>query len=406
MLNNAPNVVELREYCPGSAALSEGLPRLPETPEMLKGIALHAAIDDVLARGMSWQAATYAHGIVEEYDKRTVATAERLFVNGVKRLEQQLDAESGQVLAEVAVNLLPSGWDGSARLDFLVTFVNFAGVVMAVLVIELKTGTHVVTGPEANRQLHDYLVGAAGLYPGCQRFIGAILQPAVVDELAWRVGKWTRAEVLDGFGPAEGPNEPGLLRQLQKIRERTQPPDAPLVWGDHCGTCRCREMCPARRGTLADTIKLQAETGSTVAEYMAKLTPVERLAEWKRVKQAASYAKKFDELVKAWIMDNPTDNTVPGYKVGTKPGNREFDSHVPAPQLAAKAWEVAGEDLAAAGFKGPDDLVECIGPKTVEDRLSKAAFAKLQAAGLIVRPEGGLSVIEDKAPAMPRPRKD
>lgn len=405
MLNNAPNIVEMREKCPGSARLNEGQPKEPGTPEKDRGLRLHAAIDDVLTGRTNWQVATLGHGITDAFDVETVKTAERVFNNEIKKLEEELDAEAGEIHAETVVNLAPAGWPGLARLDFVVVFKDVAGAIVAVLVVELKTGFVQVTGPEANRQLHDYLVGAAGLYPQAQRLYGAILQPAIVAELQWRLGRWTRTEVLEGFGPVEGPNTAGLAMQLQTIRAATHDPAARLVWGDHCGTCGLRQMCPARRGAVEDARAILAESGTTVAAYMAKLTPAERLATWKTAKQARTYLDKFDELVKAWIMDDPTNNTVPGYRVGKRPGNREFDRQLAAPQVAAKAWELAGEELAAAGIPGPEALLEVIGPKKVEDLLPEAAFQRLQAAGLIVKPEGSLSVLEDKAPAIPKPRK-
>ncbi len=403
MLNNAPNVVELREKCPGSAGLSEGLPKQPQTEEMLKGLKLHAAIDDVLTKGLSPRAACFTHDVAGEFDWETVRVCDDVMKNHVREIEREVDAECAGIHTEISVNLQASGWDGRARLDITASFIDAHGILQAVLVVELKTGLTVVTGPEANRQLHDYLVGAAAAQPTSPVYYGAILQPAVVTELQWRQARWTKKEILEGFGTV---NEiPGLAQQLTAIRLATQDPNAPLIWGTHCGTCRVKEMCPARRGTIQEAREILAASGSTVAEYMAKLEPIERAKAWQTMKEAGRYAEKFSDWVKAWILDNPKENAIPGFRVGTKPGNRIFDNKMPAPVLAAKVWELAGEELAAAGMTGPEGLLEVIGPKKVEDLLPKAAFTKLQAAGLVVRPEGAISVIEDKPNPMPMPRK-
>ncbi len=273
-------------------------------------------------------------------------------------------------------------------------------VAKAVLTIELKTGVIAVSGPEANRQLHDYLVGESVRHPKAETFYGLILQPSIVDELAFRMGRWTRDEVV-GVGFSGG--QPPLLVQLAKIRKATHDPNAPLIWGEHCGHCRCREMCPARRGTVQQARATLAVSGSTVAEYMQRLDPATRLTEWETAKEAKRYLEKFDELVKAWLLADPNAQ-VPGYRIGPKAGNRQFLKGRPAPEVAAEVFEKVKAELEAAKIDSPAKLLEVISPTKIEEAVGKKAYARLTDAGLVEKAEASLAVLKDARPAIPQPR--
>ena len=417
MLQNSPHNVELREHCPGSAGLTEGLPKEERSEAADRGLKVHAAVAQVLRAlgpGVTFgevdalvAQAIDANGLAgpeSKFDAESVRLAVRHFIKAVTEIEQRTSFEALRTDEEVKLNLILAGWPGIARADFLVPFADASedyDAVRAVLVVELKTGVMAVSGPEANRQLHDYVVGAAVLHSDAEKVYGLILQPSIVDELQYRLAVWTRAEIL-GAGFHGG--QPPLVVQLAQIRAATHNPNAPFVWGDHCSYCRAKEMCPARRGTITEARGILARSGSTVAEYMAKLEPAERLAEWKAAKQAKRYLEGFDNLVKAWLLNDP-NASVPGYKVGIKPGNRQFSTERPAPQIAAEIFNLAAEELTAEGIDSPDKLVETISPTKVEEAIGAKAYRRLQEAGLVVKAEGGLSVLEDKAPAAPQPRK-
>lgn len=391
-LRNPPSKMELREHCPGSAAISAVTPKEPQSPEAEKGERMHQAIQGAV---LEWATEGFSaaqqeerisaycrvNGITDPYDRETVAV-------GVRILEAQIQAASDAlevtptVKVEVDVPLAPAGYHGRARLDVVVQFGRDV-----VMVVEIKTGAVEVMGPVGNRQLHDYAVGARVLYPEATTYIGTILQPGLVTALQWREARWTGAAVDQ------------LAERLRQIREATFDPNAPFNPGSHCSTCPASQMCPARRGTVTEALKVYEANGKTVADYMEKLEPGQRAEVYQQARKAASYLKKFDELVKAWAVN--TKGSIPGFKIASGRGQRRFIGRAEA---AEKVWALVGHRLKEAKLaEAPGDLLEMVSPAKIEEVVSETEVVALQP--LIEKEAGAMTLVEDKATAMPKPRK-
>lgn len=384
MIYNAPSVIELRSHCPGSGLLSSKMPRTEQSAKAAKGDIVHDAIMLKLSKGME------PKHLEEEYDRNTVNIAVDLIDKRLKEMTGKGVAHYRKLKAikcEKSLALGHVGWPGRAKADVVIYLDS--GTVM---VLEIKTGEWEVTGPSANRQVHDYLCGTSRIMPDLSLFYAVILQPALIEELQWREAKYTRLEV-DALG-----------EQLKAFRRATFEPDAPLIWGEHCSKCSAAQMCPARRGTLELAAKTLQECGPDVASYMEKLKPAERTARLEEVRESERFAKKFYELVKAWKLNTPGAE-LPGYKIGTGKGQRSFVGA--APDASKRLWEAFGDTFKAKGIgSSPEALLEVKSPATLEKALSKAEKEKLGTMDIVMKEAGALTVVEDVPTKMPKPRED
>ncbi len=370
MIYNSPSILDRREACPGSGALEQHCPPSPQNAAMLRGIALHAAVQGRLGANIR----PVEGYVLTDHDKRSVEIAVE-DTWAVIRAAAEGGPGEAKLYFEDEVSLLEEGIRSRCKVDLVAVLPS------VICVFEYKFGDYEVDGPLVQRQIQCYVVGASRKYK-TRVVMAAVIQPTVFPEI--------RLKTL----PLLGARIDEISGELAGIVANTFLPSAPLIAGDHCGFCRAKETCPARAGALKDAEE-KIKKAPTIQAVLEGLSPQGRTDLLERAKVGKKYLDDAIKLIHAWKLN--TDGPLPGYKIGAGKGRRKFCKDV------ATVWKRLGPVLKLKGWK-KDRLQEMVSPATVEEVLSKAD--EMLMVDLVEKEAGALTVVEDRPTKMPKVRKD
>jgi hypothetical protein len=244
--------------CPGSVALSAGVPPKPSNKYADEGTLLHDIIARVLEHS---QPPAFYLGTTYEGISLTEDLIDRKLAPALAALDE-IDPKHNMVFmaeARVGFGELIPGVFGSADL-----IGNLDG---RAIVLDWKFGDGVMVSPEKNEQLMFYAAAAMRTPETAWAFIDAtdveliIVQPPYTRRWSTTVKRLRQFEY-----------------ELTVAVERAQGPDAALKMGDHCRWCPAKVICPLMTGAVDRAVKTQvaALDGATIGAYLDQADLVEQ----------------------------------------------------------------------------------------------------------------------------------
>jgi hypothetical protein len=324
--------------CPGSVALSEGVPNL-STSYALDGTLCHTVIADVLDVGRAPE-----EFVGFSYD------------GGPKLTETHVSDKLKPALALFADAVDPDGetaFTVETRVDFGEFLPGVFGTIDLLgrrgdraIVLDWKFGDGVMVDAEENEQLLFYAAAAlrtravAWVFDGAKDLELIIIQPPMIRRWVTTFDRVRQFEMA--------------LARAVKI---AQAPGAPLAVGDHCRFCPAKVKCPEMTGAVDRARHLALEKmGSD--DIGAALVMADRIEEWISAVRATAHAMLAEGV------------PVTGYKLVPKRATRQwvdadravaalgetiemYERTVLSPAKAEKALKKIGSSL-------PDDLVVAV----------------------------------------------
>ena len=386
--------------CPGSVALSRGIPNR-SSPYAAEGTAAHELAEACLTRGQD--AIEYIDRSFGEYVVTTeMAEAVQVYLDECRRVPGERHIEVRFNLADITP---PAPMFGTA--DCVV----YDPSTLTLRVVDLKYGAGVQVQAKDNPQLRYYALGAMLAFPqyNVQRVEAVIVQPRAF-------GAPIRSTEIDPVDLWEW--SVALIRHA----EQALVPDAPLAAGDWCRFCPAAGQCTAQRDTaLAVAVDEFASTDTypdlpEPPPLDARLLTPEQVAEaLARVPMVESFIRD----LQAHGRQLATQGALPGWKmVPTRPTARWTDVAEAADML------VAVHEMPEAAIYEPRNLVspakarEALTAQILASRLADYApgqgvkkptkkqaeeDARAALAGLITSTSGGENLVPDAdaRPALP-----
>lgn len=363
--------------CPGSVALSAGLPVQGDDDYSGEGDLAHEEAAIALRRGASCfdRVGARSEDGKHELTSEMAAHLERYltYIRGIELLE------SATLYVEQQVHFR----DPSTSLPVQDCWGTADAILVAgpkLYVVDLKFGAGVLVSPFDNPQELIYALGAVDTvedlgHENIEEITLVIHQPRrSEDPQEWTI---TRAE-LEEF----------RLKVLQGIWN-TKQAGAPLVAGDHCQFCPKITGCPKLHGDVVEGLPevFTERSVAVVAEPPAPATIA--TADLGRIMQMADKIRQWLRIV-AQEAENRANmgETVPGFKLVNAIGNR--------------AWTDSGavvKTLQKVGHN-PYDEPSVLSPAKVEKLLGKKITEQLLGS-YITRPDKGTTLVpeSDRRPA-------
>jgi hypothetical protein len=281
--------------CPGSVALSRGIPDKTSS-YALEGTAAHelAEVAYMRQRDAAFFVGTMLQGIEVTDDMAEAVQVYLDHIESVVRADDDIRIE--QRITLDALNP-PRPMFGTADC------VIYKPSERILHVIDYKHGAGVAVEAVGNPQLRYYALGALlGLGPDqpCDTVVATIVQPRASHPAAVRSEVIASGDLID------------FAADLVEGVERTLAADAALVPGNHCRFCRASAVCPARRdealalaqiefgddGVLPDRIDPRQMTIEQVANF---LNHADQIEDWLRSLRAhVQSALEAGEAVPGW----------------------------------------------------------------------------------------------------------
>jgi len=255
---NSPSVLSRRYQCPGSAGLETALKRSgyrpPEKEYSQAGRRAHEAVELVLRGDLS--------------EESELVTPEVKFcVEQVKDLEREV---SGTVYFEHSVDLSFLGIETPGTIDYLLVKPSEKA-----WLIDWKFGAMKADSPRYNWQMKAYACGVRKAFD-VKEVETAIVQPTLDDEEEFVRAYCFWTNELD---KAEA--------DIKEIVDSTKQSDAPLVRGDECMFCLCKDSCPAWKDSL-----LEIPKHLPIVAHLETISPEQRGKLIDNLKAAESWVKK------------------------------------------------------------------------------------------------------------------
>ena len=318
--------------CPGSIALSEGMPD-QSSKYAIEGTAAHEVVEETLARCIDGEDVTTIDMLgrivsVFEMDEdgneiehlvevtEEMATAAQVCVDHALQRVMDLREEHGHVeiwlerTFDLAPINAPVPMFGTADITLWVPSVSHLET------IDYKHGQGVVVEATENSQLMVYVLGATvsvGKVPATCR--ATIVQPRADHHLGpIRDFVFHRERLIE------------FKNELFAAAEATLEEDAPLAVGDWCKFCKAKAVCPAQlehaQGVALVEFDIQPE------EELADLLPNPALlsaVEVSRIVDRASIMMDWLRDVESYALTQlEQGNDIPGYKMVAKKTNRRW----------------------------------------------------------------------------------
>ncbi len=324
--------------CPGSVALSQGMPTTSSIYAE-EGTAAHALAELSLRQGVDPH--TYVGTTIEgvEVDD-DMADNVGVYVDYVN-----------SIIAEVG----PGRWHVEQRFNLAVLnppapmfgtadFVAYQEENRSLHVVDLKYGQGVVVEVKGNKQLRYYALGAvlANNSSAIDNVVIHVVQPRALHPDGFIRSETITYEELIGFAG-----------ELLDAARRTQDPDAPLVTGSHCKFCPAIAICPAKYEEAQAIAQTEFSAMPVAVPPDPRTLPPEVLA---------------DVLAKAPILDAwltamraeaqrrlAHGDEVPGFKLVAKRAVRKFVRPVEAEEYL-KASGFDDEEIVERKLKSPAQI--------------------------------------------------
>lgn len=332
--------------CPGSVALSRGIPE-KTSPYAIEGTAAHALAEVAYAK------------------QRDASFWVGLKIEGIEVTEEM--AEAVQVYLDHIASIVRPGdkvWiEKRVTLDKLNPPRPMFGTADCTIyrpserrlyVCDYKHGVGVAVEAVGNPQLRYYALGALlslSENEPCEHVDAYIVQPrAQHPDGPIRADSMTTGELLD------------FAADLVEGVERTLEPDAPLNPGSHCRFCKAAAVCPAKRDQALELA--QAEFGD--AALPKTIDP--RAMTIEQVSNYLSMADQIEDWLRALrvYVQNELESggTVPGWKLVNKRATRVWSDQGETIRWAEQ-FGLAEEELYDRKIKSPAQLEKVVGKKNL-----------------------------------------
>lgn len=352
--------------CPGSVALSEGIPRR-DTAFSKEGTAAHALAETVI------QGNRNAHSYIGEYFEgikvtEEMAQAVQVYADYVKGRKD----ENGTLMLEHRFSLdklnPPVPMFGTA--DAIIYQPKYKRL----LVIDYKHGAGEVVHVTGNKQLRYYALGALLTLdkPNIETIEIVIVQPrAPHSDGPIRSETVTVTEIMD------------FSIDLMEAAAETTKANAPLSSGKHCRFCPAQPKCPE----LHREAKLVAKQ-----EFEAQPLPKPELLSPAQVQFILSKA----DTIEAWLTslrdyaveEIKAGRDVPGFKLVATRANRYWTDHEQVIEWA-KEKGIHEDELFDKKLKSPAALEKVVGKKELPTELVSSVSKNVT-----------LVPVDDKRPAL------
>lgn len=354
--------------CPGSIALSRGIPNV-DSEYAREGTAAHELAEKCLHRDLD--AAAFKGTTVNGFDvDDDMAEAVQAYLDAVRER-----AAGGTLWIEQRIDLHklnpPAGMFGTA--DAMIHKGRRLSVV------DLKYGKGHVVEVKNNPQLRYYGLGCLlSLPPGIE-----------VDELEIVVVQ-PRAAHEDGIVRTEVVPIEEMLTfagELIAAARETVKPNAPLVVGDHCRFCPAMSRCPAQAENAMALAQSEFAPLVGIDVTPAKLAPPDpRLMTPVQLSGLLPHLKRLEDWirsVRATAQDLEMQNagTIPGWKLVQKRANRTWTDER-AVREYLQEFGLSPEEMETRELRSPAQIEKVVGKKAMPEHLIEKV-----SSGLTLAPE-------------------
>jgi hypothetical protein len=361
--------------CPGSVALSDGMPS-KASDYAIQGTAAHAVLEQCQRLELSpWDFVGEFVQVVEDDAQHEVEVTEEMAEAVSVFLEhiEGLPAESAMIEKSMASQEFP-GLQGTA--DYLNPVGK--GKRSTLYLKDYKHGAGVAVSAEGNKQLLTYAVLAFEALGEFESVELSIIQPRSQEDEGPKVKTWrlSKSIVLE--------HKEALAEAYRLAHEAKADPMPYLQPGDHCRWCPAKVACPKlHQLAIADakadfSFPNPADMARERVLFWLNLAPV--MADWLRAIEA--HAKSLAEQ----------GEQIPGWKLVESMGNRRW--HGDSADVADALIKAGFEETA---IYEPRELKS---PAQVEKAYPKAKGMKAKQAkdivsNLTVRPTMGTRLVPD-----------
>lgn len=344
--------------CPGSVALCAQMPAKPSSSYADEGTLLHDVIAQVLDKGVHPN--TFLGHTYENITLTQDLLDEKL-IPALQALDEIDPDKSMEIAVETKVSF---GEDILPRVFGSTDLLGRIGD--RAYVIDWKFGDGVAVYAEENPQLMFYAAAAMRTPEVKWVFDGATEIECVIVQPTKGVTRWvTTPARIAAF-------ENDLIYAVK----RSQQPEAPFAYGDHCKWCAARPICPIMTGAVDRALQTQIEglDAAMIGKYLAN---AELLEGW--IKDLRALA--FTMLEKSV--------PVPGFKLVPKRATRQWVNE-------ATAYEWLTQNFPEAEVT----VTSVISPAKTDPLLKKAKLSMPE--GLVVSVSSGstLAPEDDPRPAV------
>lgn len=379
--------------CPGSIALSRGLPNR-KSIWAAEGTAAHTLAQWCLSKGNNADDYLGVDIYVDDFPDEPfrvdeeMADAVQVYLDHIRAIDQRPHAsDDDPEWIESKISLSAYAGDKDDVLNEMfgtADYMRFIQRDKTLVVVDYKHGAGVEVVAEGNAQGRYYALGGLSK--------------------AWKKGIHVDQVEIHIVQPRANPDEPVSIEVLDVIdlmdwsvdlftaARRTKEPGAPLAPGKHCRFCPAQAVCPRVRED-----RMQAAMLIFQEERIAPAKPVEKLSldELRQVLDAA-------EDITAWINAAQklahdmleAGQSVPGYKIVAKRAVRKWRD-----EQTAADWFCTNFGLGNDDIYGPPKIKS---PAQLEKLLDKHGKKLLVEADLITAESSGntLAPESDKRPAV------
>lgn len=370
--------------CPGSVALSRGLPD-PSSEFAEEGTAAHALAEKCLTR--NYDASAFLGTSIEGYEvTEEMADAVQVYLDECR---QFMSTEIGaRDVWRIEQKFSLARLNPPAPMFGTADFVSYSGRWRHLQVVDLKYGKGVAVEAKGNKQLRYYALGALLAFEEAR--------PGLLVDRVYMTIVQPRAEHPEGLvrtDVMEYDELLGFASELMDAARATLLPDAPLSAGPHCRFCRAKGLCPAQAEqavALAQVDFMDAPAGEVVLPD-PRLLPNAKLGE---ILSKIGPVEDYFAAVRAAVQHKlEAGEAVPGYKLVRKRATRQWANE--------RAVRTRLQEL---GY-GDADINEAPDLKSVaqiEKLVGKKRFREVLPDELVRKESSGYNVAreEDPRPAL------
>lgn len=309
--------------CPGSVALSEGVPRHP-TIYAAEGTLAHKLAEQSLRRGRDPHEAVGAVDNIDGFDlsvTKEMADAVAEYVDFIRELEKH--GAKVELEKKLSLTSIHPALFGTAD---CVAIMPDDGLV----IVDYKHGAGVRVEVEGNSQLRAYAAYAAAAMDSVPEYVEVVIVQPRSFEDGDSIRRW-RFDALELLPVMAG---------LKKDAMATEQPDAPLSAGEHCKFCPAKALCP----------KTTEVANAAAAEVFAPVTEPGRLdyspeAMGRRL-SIIPRLKSYIEAVEEFALAEANAGRIPvGYELTPTRATRKWNNEVEVKKRIPEMFGIPEEDL-------------------------------------------------------------
>lgn len=363
--------------CPGSVALSDGMPNV-SSRYAAEGTCAHDMADACLKQNANADRFLGTKHVVEGFEFEVddeMVDAVQLYLDTVRG---DFNEDTGDILKSEVKFDLSSVYPGLFGTNDATVWKPAA---RKLIIYDFKYGAGIPVEVKRNKQLMYYALGASI----------ALNLPAMTIEL---VIVQPRCFHPDGPVRRDVMNVMDLYDfkvDLAMAASATTKKDAKRVPGDHCRFCPAAGVCPEKANIASVAAAMVFDDAPKTAENPKGIDYVKLAEALKLVPIVKSWAEAVDSLA---YTEAERGMTIPGYKLVDKRANRVWKD-IPAAEQALKKRGLGETEMY------PEPVLRS--PAQIEKVVGKKEFAKIE-ADLVEKKSSGHALVpeSDKRPAVTR----